>query len=96
MMKSGGQGWAIYFIAEEYDPKLAEITSRTVFGHEDTGEKWIREKLGQEQARVLNHDPALPLTVVITETTGAGRYFELQSEGEEILGYYLSPARYYP
>lgn len=96
MMKDTSQCWAIYYIAEEYDSKLAEITSRQVFGHEETAIKWVREKLYQEQRRAEASNPGAPFHVVTTECTGKATYYSLELEGDELLGYYLSPARYYP
>jgi hypothetical protein len=96
MMKSGGESWAIYYIAEEYDPKLGEICGRFIFAHEPTGEKWIRERLENEKQRIDRDNPGLPLGVVVYPTTGEGKYFGLESEGDQYLGYYLSPARFYP
>lgn len=85
----------VVYIVEQYDAQLAEISQRIVFGNLATAEKYIQSKIKEESASIERDDPGIPLILAIDQSVGPSTYYSLESEGDEYIGFYLTPARFW-
>lgn len=83
------------YLVERFDAKLSQVTDRVVFVDETTAKKYVQEQLHIEQQTAELADPGMPILLNGTETTDDGMYFWLEAEGDELNGFYLTPARYH-